>query len=150
MITTEQIKELRAATGLSIMQCRQALEEAKGDREKAIELLKVKGADIARKKGERTLAAGVVAAYVHSGDTVGVLLELLCETDFVAKNPEFKAAARDIAMHIAAMKPADVGELLEQPFIKGSGGSVGELVNGIVQKFGERTEVGQFTRFSLN
>lgn len=149
-ITTEQIKELREATGLSLQQIRIALEEAGGDRAKALEILKVKSADIASKKGDRTLNAGVVAAYIHSGDTVGAMVELLCETDFVAKNPEFKAAAKDIAMHVAAMNPQDVGELLEQPFIKGSGGSVGELVNGVVQKFGERTEVGKFTRFSLN
>lgn len=150
MITTEQIKELREATGLSLQQIRVALEEANGDRAKALEILKVKSADIASKKGDRTLNAGVVAAYIHSGDTVGAMLELLCETDFVAKNPEFKAAAKDIAMHVAAMNPQDVGELLEQPFIKGSGSTVGELINGVVQKFGERTEVGKFTRFSLN
>lgn len=149
-ISTEQIKELREATGLSLQQIRVALEEAQGDRAKALEILKVKSADIASKKGDRTLGAGVVAAYIHSGDTVGALVELLCETDFVAKNPEFKAVAKDIAMHVAAMNPQDVGELLEQPFIKGSGSSVGELVNGVVQKFGERTEVGKFTRFSLN
>ena len=150
MITTEQIKELREATGLSLQQIRIALEEAQGDRAKALELLKVKSADIASKKGDRTLNSGVVASYIHSGATVGAMVELLCETDFVAKNPEFKAAAKEIAMHIAAMNPQDVGELLEQPFIKGSGSTVGELVNGVVQKFGERTEVGKFTRFSLN
>lgn len=150
MITTEQIKELREETGLSIMQCRQALEEAKGDKSKALEILKVKGSEVAQKKGDRTLGSGVVAAYVHSGDSVGAMVELLCETDFVAKNQEFKAAAREIAMHVAAMSPADVGELLSQPFIKGSGGSVGEFLNGIVQKFGERTEIGRFARFSLN
>ncbi|MBX4206537.1 elongation factor Ts [Candidatus Parcubacteria bacterium] len=150
MISTEQIKELRDATGLSLQQIRVALEEADGDKVKALEILKVKSSDIAAKKGDRTLNAGVIAAYVHSGDTVGAMVELLCETDFVAKNPEFKAAAKDIAMHIAAMNPADQGELLTQPFIKGSGSTVGELVNGVVQKFGERTEVGKFTRFSLN
>ncbi len=150
MITTEQIKEFREETGLSIMQCRVALEEAGGDKAKALELLKVKGAEIAAKKGDRALGSGVVASYIHSGDSVGTMVELLCETDFVAKNPEFKAAARDIAMHVAAMSPLDVGTLLEQPFIKGSGGSVGEFVNSIVQKFGERTEIGRFVRFSLN
>ncbi|MEK7135383.1 MAG: elongation factor Ts [Patescibacteria group bacterium] len=150
MITTEQIKALREETGLSIMQCRQALEEAQGDKEKALELLKKKGAEIASKKGDRTLGAGAVAAYIHSGDTVGAMVELLSETDFVAKNPEFKAVAKDIAMHIAAMKPADVGELLEQPFIKGNGETIGEIINNTIQKFGERTEIGKFTRFSIN
>src|SRR3989344_6243755 len=114
MITTEQIKQLREETGLSIMQCQKALEQAGGDRTKAIELLKEKGAEIASKKGDRTLGSGVVASYIHAGDSVGAMIELLCETDFVAKNPEFKSTARDIAMHIAAMNPNDVGELLGQ------------------------------------
>lgn len=150
MITTEQIKALRDETGLSIMQCRVALEEAGGDKAKAIELLKAKGAEIAGKKGDRNLGSGVVSSYIHSGDSVGVLVELLCETDFVAKNPEFKNAARDIAMHIAAMNPADLETLLTQPFIKDSSQTIGDMVNGTVQKFGERTEIGRFTRFSLN
>src|SRR3989344_151614 len=130
MITTEQIKKLREETGLSIMQCQKALEAAGGDRDKAIALLKEKGAEIASKKSDRTLGAGVVASYIHAGDSVGAMLELLCETDFVAKNPEFKAVAKEIAMHIAAMHPTDVGELLGQPFIKGAGETIGDLING--------------------
>lgn len=151
MITTQQIKELREETGLSIMQCKQALEEAGGDRAKAIQILKEKGAAIAlKKKSDRNLGAGVIAAYVHSGETVGAMVELQCETDFVAKNPEFKTTARDIAMHIAAMNPADVEELLGQPFIKGAGESIGDIINCTVQKFGERTEIGNFIRYAIN
>ena len=150
MITTQQIKELREETGLSIMQCQKALEEAGGDKVKALAILKEKGAAIAAKKAGRNLGAGVVSSYIHSGDSVGAMVELLCETDFVAKNPEFKQIARDIAMHIAAMNPVDIGELLEQPFIKDSSTTIGSMVNGTVQKFGERTEIGQFTRFSIN
>ncbi|OHB10190.1 MAG: hypothetical protein A3H60_02790 [Candidatus Zambryskibacteria bacterium RIFCSPLOWO2_02_FULL_44_12b] len=112
MITTEQIKELREETGLSIMQCQKALEEAGGDKTKAVAILKAKGAEIASKKVDRILGAGVVISYIHAGETVGVLVELLCETDFVAKNPEFKSVAKDIAMHIAAMKPENLVELL--------------------------------------
>lgn len=149
-ISTEQIKALREKTGLSIQQVRIALEEAQGDEAKALELLKAKSADIAAKKGDRTLGAGVVTAYIHSGETIGVLIELLCETDFVAKNPEFKTAAKEIAMHIAAMNPADAVELLAQPFIKNPSTTIGEMVNGLVQKFGERTEVGHFARFAIN
>lgn len=149
MITTQQIKALREETGLSIMQCQKALEAAGGDREKAITLLKEKGAEIASKKGDRTLSAGTVAAYIHAGDTVGAMVELLSETDFVAKNPEFKSVAKEIAMHIAAMKPENVAELLAQPFIKGSGETIGDIINNTIQKFGERTEIGQFTRFSI-
>ena len=149
MITVEEIKALREETGLSIMQCQKALEEAQGDKEKAIAILKTKGADIAAKKGARTLGSGIVASYVHTGETVGVMLELLCETDFVAKNPEFKLVAKDIAMHIAAMKPSDTTELMEQPFIKDSSKKISDIINNTVQKFGERTEVGQFVRFSI-
>ncbi len=150
MITTEEIKALREETGLSIMQCQKALEEAGGDKNKAIILLREKGAEIAKKKGDRSLGAGVVVSYIHAGETVGVMLELLCETDFVAKNPEFKSVARDIAMHIAAMSPADTATLLEQPFIKDAEKKIGDLINNTVQKFGERTEVGHFVRFSIN
>jgi len=148
-ITTEQIKTLREETGLSIAQCRFALEEANGDKVKAVAILRKNASGIAAKKGERALGAGCVAAYIHTGDTVGVLLELLCETDFVAKNPEFKAIAREIAMHIAAMNPSSNEELLEQPFIKDSSKTIADLVNGTIQKFGERTEVGRFARYSL-
>lgn len=105
MVTTDLIKELRDATGVSVMQCKKALEEAGGDKAKALVILKKKGAEAAAKKGDRTLAAGVVVAYVHSTGAVGAMVELACETDFVSKNPEFKALAYDIAMHIAASKP---------------------------------------------
>ena len=105
MITTEQIKALRDATGVSVMLCRTALEEAKGDVEKAKVILQRKGADAAAKKADRTLGAGTVASYIHHGGTVGVLVELSSETDFVSGNEAFKALAYDIAMHIAASKP---------------------------------------------
>ncbi|MEK7514485.1 MAG: elongation factor Ts [Patescibacteria group bacterium] len=105
MITTEQIKELRDATGVSVMQCRKALEEAGGDREKAIIILRKKSKEVAEKKGDRTLASGVVASYIHAGGSVGTLVELSCETDFVARNEEFKKLAYDIAMHVAALNP---------------------------------------------
>lgn len=105
MVTTDLIKELRDATGVSVMQCKKALEEAGGDKEKALVILKKKGAEAAAKKGDRTLNATQIAAYIHSTGVVGVMVELACETDFVAKNPEFKQLAYDIAMHIAATKP---------------------------------------------
>lgn len=92
-------------TGVSVMQCKKALEEAGGDKEKAVVILKKKGAEASAKKSDRTLNATQIAAYVHSTGTVGVMVELACETDFVAKNPEFKALGYDIAMHIAATKP---------------------------------------------
>jgi len=104
-ITTELVKELRDKTGISVMQCKKALEETGGDMEKAIVLLQKKSADIAEKKGSRTLGAGTVATYIHATGTVGTMLELLCETDFVANNEEFKKIARDIAMHATATNP---------------------------------------------
>ena len=105
MITTEQIKELRDATGLSIMQCKKALEEAGGDLSKATIILQKKGAGIAAKKADRNLGAGRIASYVHSTGNIASLVELLCETDFVAKNEEFGALAYNIAMQVAATNP---------------------------------------------
>jgi elongation factor Ts len=104
-ITTELVKQLRDKTGISVMQCKKALEEVGGDIEKAVVLLQKKSAGAAGKKSDRTLAAGVVSSYVHSTGNVGTMVELLCETDFVAKNEEFKALARDIAMHATATNP---------------------------------------------
>lgn len=105
MVTTDIIKELRDRTGVSVMQCKKALEEAGGDMEKAVVILQKKGAESAAKKSDRTLNATTIVAYVHSTGAVGTMVELACETDFVAKNPEFKVLGHDIAMHITASKP---------------------------------------------
>lgn len=105
MLTTERIKELRDQTGISIMQCKKALEEAKGDFEQAIVILRKQGAVAAEKKAGRTLGAGAIAAYIHGNGGVGAMVELSCETDFVSKNEEFKALAYDIAMQVAATSP---------------------------------------------
>jgi elongation factor Ts len=104
-ITTEIVKQLRDKTGVSIMQCKKALEETGGDVEKAVMVLLKKSAGVAEKKQGRTLGAGIIEAYVHNTQKVGVMVELLCETDFVAKGEEFKKLARDIAMHAAATNP---------------------------------------------
>jgi len=101
---------LRDQTGISVMQCKQALEEANGDTEKAILILRKKGREVASKKSERSLGSGVVAAYIHGNGSVGAMVELSCETDFVAKNEEFQALAYDIAMHVAATNPAFTSE----------------------------------------
>jgi elongation factor Ts len=159
-ITTELVKELREKTGVSVMQCKKALEETGGDIDKATALLLEKSADIASKKSDRTLGAGVVSTYVHSTGNVGVMLELLCETDFVAKNEEFKALARDIAMHVTATNPAylkpeevkegDEGEaLLSQPFIKNPEVTIQNLLESATQKFGEKIELSRFVRYSV-
>ncbi|MEI7513093.1 MAG: elongation factor Ts [bacterium] len=104
-ITIDQVKELRDKTSISVMQCKKALEEAEGDMEKAMIILSKKGAELAAKKGERTLNASMISAYIHASGTVGAMVEIACETDFVAKNDGFKTMAYDIAMHIAAQKP---------------------------------------------
>jgi len=192
-ITTEQIKELRDMTGLSIMQCKKALEEAQGDISKANILLQKKGAGIAAKKADRNLGAGRIASYVHSTGNIASLVELLCETDFVAKNEEFGALAYSIAMQVAATNPqylkmSDIPEpvrkeaeevfakevegkpaeikakilegkinsyfkdkvLMEQEYIKNPEVTINTLIESFIQKFGERTEVGRFTRFGVN
>ncbi len=101
----DQIKELRDETGVAVMQCKKALEDAGGDMEKARMMLRKKSGEIAAKKGDRSLAAGVVQAYVHGNNSVAAMVELSCETDFVAKNEEFKKLAYEIAMHVAAANP---------------------------------------------
>lgn len=104
-ITTELIKSLRDKTGVSVMQCKKALEEAKGDFEKAVVILLSKSKEASLKKGDRVLGAGVVEAYIHSNKSVGAMVELMCETDFVSNNEEFKKLAYDIAMQVAATNP---------------------------------------------
>lgn len=104
-ITTDQIKELRDMTGVSVMQCKKALEEAGGDTEKAKIILRKHSSSIASKKSDRTLGAGVAAAYTHAGGAVVGAVVVACETDFVSKNEEFAKLAYDIAMHVAAMNP---------------------------------------------
>src|SRR3989344_7953904 len=101
VITTEQIKDLRDQTGVSVMQCKKALEEAGGDIAKALIILRKKSGEMAAKKGDRTFGAGTVQAYIHANGNVGAMVTLVCETDFVSGNDEFKTLARDICMHIA-------------------------------------------------
>lgn len=150
MITTEQIKELRNATGVSVMQCKKALEEAGGDLEKAKIILRKISKDSSQKKLNRTLGAGVVVSYIHNNGLIGTIVELLCETDFVARNEEFRALAKDIAMHITAMNPENLEELLSQEFIKSPDKLISNLIEEAIQKFGEKTEIGRFVRFSIN
>ncbi len=104
-ITTEQVKELRDQTGVSVMQCRKALEEAGGDMAKAAIILRKKSGEMGAKKGDRTFGAGTVQAYVHANGNAGAMVTLVCETDFVSGNDGFKTLARDIAMHITAQNP---------------------------------------------
>ena len=146
-ITMDVLKELRDKTGVSVMQCKKALEEAGGDLVKAEEVLKKASAASAEKKADRTLAAGAIGSYVHDG-IIGSMVLLSCETDFVGKNPDFIALARDLALQVSAVAPESVEALLETPFIKDESKTVKELLSGATQKFGERVEVTQMARFS--
>lgn len=140
MSDIEVIKELRELTGLSIAKIKKALDEAEGVREKAIEKLKELGGTMAAKKADRALGAGVVEAYVHNS-TIGAMIELSCETDFVARNDEFKALARDLAMHASAMQPGTPEEMLEQPFVKDEGLTIKDLIEQAVAKLGENIQL---------
>jgi elongation factor Ts len=191
-ITSAQLKELREKTGISVMQCKTALTEAGGDMEKAVIILKKKRSEAADKKSDRALGAGAVGTYLHNTNEVAAIVLLSCETDFVSKNEEFIALAKDIAMHVAATdpkyiskdqlpaeaiekakevfagevadKPAEMQEkimegklasyfkdqiLLEQDFIKNPDNTIGEMVTGAVQKFGENVSVAQISRVSV-
>jgi elongation factor Ts len=119
-ITTEDIKTLRTRTGLSVMDCKNALETAGGDMEKALIVLRKKSSSAAAKKSERTLGAGVVQAYIHASQDVGAIVLLSCETDFVARNQEFKDLAHDIAMHATATNPEFVSrdQVTEDDLVK--------------------------------
>lgn len=148
-ISAEAVKGLRDKTGVSVMQCKKALEEAGGDLEKALDILARTSAEIAKKKGDRELAAGSVAAYIHATKQVGAIVLLSCETDFVSKNEAFADLAYSIAMHVAAMRPESVEALLEQSYIKDPSKTIQNLLEEATQKFGERIGVGGYQVFSV-
>jgi len=149
MVSASDIKVLRDETGLSMSLVKSALDEAGGDKAKALEILRSKAGAAAEKKSGRALGAGTVASYVHSTKTMGAMVELDSETDFVAKNDEFKQLAYDIAMHVSATAPADVPALMEEAFVKDGTRTIKQLIEGAVQKFGERVEIKRFSRFSV-
>jgi elongation factor Ts len=143
------VKELRELTGLSFKEINKALEETGGDRAKTLELLKKLGAKIAEKKSSRTTNQGIISTDVHSTNKIGAMVEVLCETDFVGRNPMFSELARELAMHITAMDPQDVEELMSQPYIKDAGLTVKAFVEQFIAKLGENIKVGKFVRFQL-
>jgi elongation factor Ts len=167
MIDPKQVKELRDKTGVSVMKCRKALEEALGDIEKAQAILQKESHSFAQNKAQRELGDGTVSSYIHNNGKIGAMVELLCETDFVAKNEEFKDLAYNLAMQVAATDPkyiskedaseeSDGGDtnisekiLLEQTFIKDPSLQVGQLVDSYVQKFGEKITISRFNRYSI-
>jgi len=163
-IPTTVIKELRERLGAGIMECRQALIEAECDLDKAAELLLERGLAKAARKADRATPQGLIEAYIHPGARIGVLLEINCETDFVARTEEFKALAHDIVMQIAALSPGCLSPedippdseedpkdvcLLRQPFIKDPAKTVEEVIKEVVAKVGENIRVRRFVRFEL-
>jgi elongation factor Ts len=132
-----------------MIECKKALEEASGDTQKAQEILVKRGAEIASKKSERQTKTGLVDSYVHPNGKMGVLLELDCETDFVARNENFKNLAHELSLHVAAMNPQNLEELLAQPFIKNPEITVQDLINESIGKIGENIKVGQFVRIAI-
>jgi elongation factor Ts len=148
MITAEQVKILREKTNVSVMECRRALEDAEGDIEKALENLKGAEKKMAGKKSEREMKCGIVEAYVHNNGKIGVLLELACETDFVARNEEFHELEHNLAMHIAAMN-SNEDDLLLQPYVKNPDKTVEDLINGAIGKLGENIQVKKFVRYEI-
>ena len=193
-ITADMVKKLRDQTGAGMMDCKKALTEADADFEKAVTVLRERGIAVAQKRESRAASEGVIGSYIHTGSQIGVLVELNCETTFVAKTDEFQNLARDLAMHISWSNPRylrreDITEdvlekerdvhrqwaikegkpekvidrivdgrmkefysqacLLEQPFIKDEEQTIQDLVNNVVAKLGEKTEVARFIRFRV-
>jgi elongation factor Ts len=147
--TKDDVKRLREETGAGVMDCKRALEETKGDFEKARALIKERGLEKAQKKSDREAKEGLVEAYVHAGGRIGAMVELSSETDFVARNPDFQKLAKELAMQVAAMDPKNVDELLEQVYIRDASKKVGDLVTGIAATTGENVRVRRFKRFQL-
>lgn len=147
-ISVDQIKKLREETGVGIAVCREALEEANGDFEQAKKILRQKGIDTAGSKSDREVYQGVVETYSHGG-RVGVLVEVLCETDFVAKTEDFKTLAHEIALQIASMNPENVDELLKQDYIREPGQTIESLIKAAIGKLGENIKIGRYSRIAL-
>jgi elongation factor Ts len=160
--TTELIKELREKTGAGIMECKRAIDDAVGDLRKAEELLKERGLAKALKKLQNEANQGIVDAYIHAGGRVGAMVEVNCQTDFVARNDEFRALVHDIAMQVAAMNPSRISgdepsadgavgdvPLLDQPYIKDNSRTIKDLVHESIAKLGENIVIRRIARFEL-
>ncbi len=164
MVSVDAIKALRDETGAGVMDCKRALEAADGDVGRAQDILRQEGIASAAKKSSRATNDGVVESYIHSGGRIGVLVEVNCETDFVARTPEFRELAHNLAMQVAAMDPqhVDAAELpegaevnpqedclLQQAFIRDPSKTIDDLLKETVGKLGENIRVRRFTRFAL-
>jgi elongation factor Ts len=148
-ISIDSLKKLRSETQAGIADCRKALEDAGGDYAKAKKLIADRGFEKAAKKENRETSQGIVESYVHATGKVGVLVELKCETDFVARNEDFKKLAHEIAMQVTAMNPKDVKALLASPYIRDASLTMEALVKQTIAKFGENITLAKFIRIEL-
>jgi len=149
MTKIDDLKKIRNMTGASVDAIRKALEEADGEIEKALELLKDRGAIVAANKAGRQTGEGIVSYYVHANSKVGVLVKLLCETDFVARTEQFKELGHELAMHIAAMDPINIEDLLSQAYIRDQDITIDALIKDYIAKLGENIKIGEFRRFEI-
>lgn len=151
MITIGQIKKLRDETAISVSECKKALEKAGGDFQKAKEILKKLGKDLSGRKAKRKAGQGIVASYIHSNKKIGVLLELNCESDFVAKNQDFQRLAHEMCLQIAAVgyEADDEDSFLKQPWIKDETKTVKELIDEHIVKLGENIIIKRFVRYEI-
>ena len=158
-VSTAQIKQLREETGAGVMDCRSALEQTGGDVEAAKDILREKGVATAAKRSDKATGEGLIESYIHNG-RIGVLVDIRCETDFVARTEPFKELAHDIAMQVASMNPAAVSAdqlgadaegpaLLDQEFIRDSSKTIADRVNDVIASVGERIEIARFVRWQL-
>ncbi|MCX6009984.1 MAG: translation elongation factor Ts [Chloroflexi bacterium] len=163
-VSTTAIKELRKKTGAGVIDCKKALLEAEGSLEKAAEILNQHGLALARKKADRAADQGIIEAYVHQGGRIAALIEVNCETDFVARTDEFKELAHNLALQIAAMSPQFISPedmpqetdtdpqiacLLLQPFIKDPNKTIQDIITETIAKVGENIKIRRFVRFEL-
>jgi len=148
MVSINQIKQLRDETGLSISECKKALEEAKGDFKKAKKILKKWGKKFAASAEKREVGQGLVQSYVHSGKRIGSMIELRCESDFVARSENFQKLAHELCLQLAAGAPEEI-PLLEQPWIKDESKTIKYLINEAISQFGENIVLKNFVRFEI-
>ena len=148
MVTVDQIKQLRGETGVSVIECKKALAEAKGNVSKAKEILKKWGKEIAKIKAQRETSQGIIESYIHPNKKVGVLLELDCETDFVGKSQDFKNLAHELCLQIAAMDEEET-PLLKQPWIRDESKKIKELIDEYIAKIGENIVVKRFIKYKI-
>lgn len=148
MFDSSLVQKLRLQTGAGVMECKKALTEANGDFDRAVQIVQERGVSKAEKRADRSAGAGLIHSYVHNG-RVGVLLELNCETDFVARNDQFKELAHNLAMQIASMNPANLEELSSGAYVKDPNMTVDGLIKSYIARIGENIKVGKFIRYEV-